>query len=434
MNKHLISEAGSERATSGAGNKIITHDGKTHIVWQDSTEEGYFNQIRSFDHESGNWSDTFTLNQGKDNHARPVITMDQAGHLHAIMSGHNSPVTHRQSVRPNDATGWTDEQPAGSGTYPVVACGPDGTLYLTLRSPERWNGVDLYTKKSSVPWEFASKLIERDKKYPAYAGYQNGFGWGPDGAMHIVLDFYESIHTHEERGIHQAVCCMQSPDGTAWQKADGTPIALPARPEQLDVLVRSTGERHEKISPPVHLAQGCIAVDSIGTPHVLYVNHQNQPGELIHAFIEGGTWQQVPVDALENAFPEMRVTSCRGALTIGGDDTLFALLELLPLGKGWLDGKPTREMNFGEESVRRLVWLISHDRGESFEAESVIEPGTMFNEANVERPTGMNIIPGGTTPSFIYFDGKRRYREEGELIQNNVWFVRSDARLSGHQG
>ena len=89
--KHvLISSTGSERATSGAGNKIVTFGGKTHVVWQDVTSEGYFNRVGSLDHATGRWSEPFTLNKGRDNHARPVLTVDGRGYLHAILSGHNS--------------------------------------------------------------------------------------------------------------------------------------------------------------------------------------------------------------------------------------------------------------------------------------------------------------------------------------------------------
>ena len=34
-NKFLLSTEGSERATSEAGNKIITFENKTHVTWQD---------------------------------------------------------------------------------------------------------------------------------------------------------------------------------------------------------------------------------------------------------------------------------------------------------------------------------------------------------------------------------------------------------------
>ena len=64
--REKISTIGSERATSGYGNKIATAGGKTR-VWQDATKEGYFARVRSLDHETGNWSATYTLGEGRDN-------------------------------------------------------------------------------------------------------------------------------------------------------------------------------------------------------------------------------------------------------------------------------------------------------------------------------------------------------------------------------
>jgi len=144
---HPISSEGSERATSGSGGKIVSFNGRTHVVWQDATEDGYFNRIRSFDQETREWSPTFTLNQALDNHARPVITVDQGGFLHVVLGGHNSSVTHRMSVRANDASAWSEPQTIGDGTYPAVACGPNQTLLLTMRSTPNWNGVDFYRKE-----------------------------------------------------------------------------------------------------------------------------------------------------------------------------------------------------------------------------------------------------------------------------------------------
>ena len=54
-----------------------------------------------------------------------------------------------------------------------------------------------------------------------------------------------------------------------------------AQMEQMDILARDTGIRHESLSHPVLLAQGCIAVDSDGTPHIFHVSHRHQPDELI---------------------------------------------------------------------------------------------------------------------------------------------------------
>jgi len=173
-------------------------------VWQDATDDGsYFNRLRSFDHTTRRWSETFTLNQAKDNHARPVITVDHDGYLHAVLSGHNSPVTYRRSVRPNDASEWTTSESAGSGTYPILVTGPDDTLYLTLRDPSNWNGVDLYVKPPGESWSKRSKLVKRAPEYTHYAGFLNGLAWGPDGTLHMVMDFYEG--EGQRRGLYQAV-------------------------------------------------------------------------------------------------------------------------------------------------------------------------------------------------------------------------------------
>ena len=419
----LISPIGSERATSGAGNKIITFGDKTQIVWQDATQQGYHNRVRTYDRRTSTWSEPFTLNRGRDNHARPVIAVDKQGYLHVILSGHNSPVTYRRSTRPNDATAWTEAEDAGSGTYPVVTCGLDGTVYLTLRSSNRWNGVDLYAKPPNEKWRKTAKLIVRDPELPGYAGYQNGLAWSPDHkTLHMVVDFYESVETYKLRGVHQAVCYMKSGDGgETWQRADGTNIKLPARPEQMDTLAQSRGDRKQRLPPPFILAQGGIVVDSDGLPHVFYVSHLDEPGQVIHARPNAqGEWQQTPVDAIAKAYLDHRPMACRGALTIDRDDSIYMLLELKPLGKLWIDGKPVRGLGFATEG-KRLAWLISRDCGKSFAVQQAIDDEQVFNQANVERPAGFNEISAGQLPPFVYFDGTSRYPKGREVLQNNVF-------------
>jgi len=63
FHRDLISPIGSESATNGGGGKVVTFTGKTHVVWQDPTKQGYFNRLRSLDHASGEWSETFTLHR-----------------------------------------------------------------------------------------------------------------------------------------------------------------------------------------------------------------------------------------------------------------------------------------------------------------------------------------------------------------------------------
>jgi len=421
----VVSTIGSERASSGAGVKIVTFDGKTHIVWQDATEQGYFNRIRTWDAKTGAFSEPFTLNRGKDNHARPVIAMDEQGYLHVILSGHGSPVTYRRSLKPNDASAFTKAEPAGSGTYPMITCGPPGVLFLTMRTSKAWNGVDLYVKEKNQPWRKQCKLVYRDPELPGYAGFQTGLAWDArKQILHAVIDFYESKETYRLRGIHQAVCYLQSADaGRTWRKANGEAIQLPARPESLDILAQSRKERHEKLPPPSILAQGSIVVDPQGAPHVMYISHLEEPGRILHCTPnEKGVWKQSPVTAAQETFPTHRPVGCRGSLSIDDSGALHVLLKLSPLGSGWKQGKPLRGGNFSTKG-KRLIWLHSSDNGQSFTATAALPSDQIFNEPNVERPAGFNQIPGGNAPPFVYFDGTNRYPKKGEVLQNTVYLV-----------
>ena len=424
--KLLISEIGSERATQDFGNKIVTHEGKTHVAWQDSTEEGYFNRIRTYDHGTGKLSESVTLNMGVDNHARPILTIDHGGTLHIIMSGHGSPMAYRGSVRPNDASEWTEEEPVGSGTYPVIHCGPDNTLYLTMRNSEGWNGSDLYGRRAGGAWQKKAKLVKRTDRYEGYAGYQNGFAMAPDGTLHMVCDFYEPKGIWEQYGLEKAVCYMSSRDGAeTWEKADGTAIGLPARPEQMDLLAHQT-EPFDESNPDAKVASnGAIAVDSAGRPVVFYVSHLEKRGELIVASPDSdGNWERRRIDVIEKTFPNLGPRNCDRATTRGEDGTIFLLLALGPRDEERSEGK-MRMVGCAQGAVQ-LIWLISEDGARTWSALPALESGTDFNLANVERRTGAHPLPPGQWPPFIYCDGLTRDPKEGEVIQNNVYLVLSN--------
>ncbi|MCY4374116.1 MAG: BNR-4 repeat-containing protein, partial [Spirochaetaceae bacterium] len=256
----LLSSAGSQAATNEAGNKVVTVGRRTHVTWQDVTPEGYFNRVRTLDLDSGAWSETRTLGSAYDDHARAVMVADGDGFLHAILSGHNTPCTYRRSQRANDAADWTEPVPVADGTYPYLVCGPGGDLFLTLRNAERWNGIEMYKKYYNGSWCHVGKVIERLADYPGYAAFHSGFCFGGDGVLHLVSDFYEGFGVWEERGIHQAVAYLQSPDGgRTWRTFRGEPADTPARPCAMDVICQSTGLRHEPMPPPALAAAGHLA-------------------------------------------------------------------------------------------------------------------------------------------------------------------------------
>ena len=411
----VVSNDGSERATVGNGNKLVTYQGKTHVVWQDVTREGYLNQVKSYDQKAGQWTEPFTLGTGIDNHARPIITVDYDGYLHVIQSGHNSPVSWRRSLRPNDSSAWTEPETVGEGTYPVVLCDKDNTLYLTMRGNNHI-GVDFYTKPAGKPWRYVTRVVKNAEEYrEAYGAFHMNMAFGPDSTIHAVIDFYEG-QDHVGRGLHQAVSYVKSPDGgQTWLKADGSKVNTPARPEGMDTLIRSTRTRVEHLPRPEHRNMG-IAVDSKGTPYVFYYSHGEAPGQLYVATPNAkGEFQKRSLSyLLETRWPHMRITD--GKVTKQAGYRICILATLSPLNDEWLEGRPTRAMNMKTRSDLRLV-LISSNDGVHFVAESILEPGEAYNSPNLERPVGANQLAASSIPKFMLFNGSSAYPGGGDYYQ-----------------
>ncbi len=446
----VLSSAGSQAATNEAGNKVVTVGRRTHVTWQDVTPDGYRNRVRTLDLDTGEWSPAYLLGNAYDDHARAVIVADGGGFLHAILSGHNTPCTYRRSRTANDAADWTDPVEVADGTYPYLACGPRGALFLTLRNAERWNGIELYTKPHDGPWRHLCKVIERSADYPGYAAFHCAFGFDGDGVLHLVSDFYEGYGIYDERGIHQAVAYLQSPDGgLTWRTCRGEPAATPARPCAMDVICQSTGLRHEPMPPPALAAQGNIALDPAGVPHVLYLYHLNRAGQLILASPDQrGIWRQRSIDALDRAYPHHRASVCRGAFTIDGDGALRALVTLTPADHpvwvGHLPSRPgLRGLSGGAVPERPgsednpVVWLLSRDGGTTFEVREALPAQAEARSPKYELPVSggpprdpAEVRAGG----ILYFDRTSHhlpgFPDDGGF-QNRVCYCRDPAWVPG---
>lgn len=418
---HTISAQGSERATNDNG-KIITYNGRTHVTWQDVSREGYFNRVRTLDHVTGVWSEPVTLDSGVDNHARAVLAIDPDGILHAILGGHGTEVHWRCTEAQNDTSAWCEPQPIGVGTYPVFMSGPDGTLYLMLRGhgeQRHERGLDLYRRSPGDVWSAPLRIVKLAEEYgQAYAGFHMQMDMAPDGVLHAVIDFYEG-EDEAGRGLHQATCYTRSSDqGRSWERVDGTPVRLPARPEDLDILARSTRSRHEKLPPP-EIRHGGLVVDSKGRAFAFYLDHGVAPGYCVMATPDAdGTLRKNPVnDHWDRLYPAMRATECKTSLR--QDDTICVLVTLTPYDNEWQDGKPTRAMRMRERRDERLIWLLSGDGGETFQVQSFFEPGLSCNCPSVEQSRGANTVPSDRLPAVLYFDGSRAYPGGGDYYDDS---------------
>ena len=88
----LLSSSGSGRATAYIeSNKIISHQGKTHVTWLDTPNEGFRIKARTLDQASGAWSEEVTVGEAIDNHGGPALTIDREGYLHIVYFSHHHP-------------------------------------------------------------------------------------------------------------------------------------------------------------------------------------------------------------------------------------------------------------------------------------------------------------------------------------------------------
>ena len=425
---YVLSEAGSITATQGSGSKIVTFDDRTHVVWQEHRPEGFFNIVRTLDRAAGDLAPPVVLNQGVDDHARPILIADSAGFLHAVLSGHNSPMAYRRSLKANDSSAWTDDVPVGAGTYPVLVCGADDTLYLTLRNADGWSGTDLYLKPPGGDWEPGAKPVRRTDAYAGYATYTNGIAVAADTTLHAVWDFFETEGGDPQYGLDEATGYMRSRDGAGtWERADGSTIELPARPEQMDLLGRHH-ESFEAINPGSSIASsGAIALDGDDNPIILYLSHVEKPGQLFACTISSrGRWSQTPLELIEQTWPDMRPGRLERGMTRTADGAVHMLLELLPLSEGWdADGKQTRLIGNPDRPGKLLVWLSTSDGARSWSVELALPAGVFFNRANVERAASAIQPAPGRKPAFIYHDGPTR-GDGDRVIQSNVYLVTPD--------
>ena len=176
-----LSSQGSGRATAYAEhNKIVTLDGKTHVVWLDADKERFWVRGRTLDRDSGEWSAVTTMGPAEDNHGGPGLTVDSRGYLHIIYFPHHGPFRYRRSSRINDLSAWDEEICFGEGlSYPMMICAADDTLIVTARRGYYdADGKDLegnrmeqelWKKPRGGDWKRVSTILR--SRHPGYAHF-----------------------------------------------------------------------------------------------------------------------------------------------------------------------------------------------------------------------------------------------------------------------
>jgi hypothetical protein len=312
----------------------------------------------------------------------------------------------------------------------------------------------MYAKPPGKDWEDRGLIIRIEEGCFSYAAFHSGLAWSPDHkGLHLSTSTYQSKTEESNRwGQIQSANYMRSLDfGRTWQRADATPIELPATSKSMDDLAGD-----ESLYPKPGIRNlGALVVDSIGKPYVMYLRYNMEPPGQVFLVTPGerGEWLHLPLQAaVEKHWPGYAVVDCRSGMTITEDNVICIVLGIQPREhpvaekERALWDKPydygaevysTNEENarLGFESaglwarenpgVIKVAWLETRDGGQTFTAKTPVnsEPGLSTNQPSLEMPTGFNRIPAGSYPGMIYFTGPAGTATEDAVVDNNVYYV-----------
>jgi len=387
MRHKVLSTTGSTRGTAyGMSNKIITHEGRTHVVWLDQIHKTY---AQTYSHKSRRWRPPVSVGDGDDNHAGAAVVMDPDGYLHLVFGPHHNPIQHVVSARPNSTAKWL-RQPSFGGqgaTYPSMVCDADGTLHACYRGTfdgvRPW-GIMYQRKPKDDGWTDPVKLVD-PMGPPAYTHFENALHITPDGSLVLAYHIVRATAAdHSQvRGMGFGVMCSRD-GGQTWEW-DGNALELPTTPAS-PCMIEFDESNDVRISN--------IVSDRSGT---VYFSLNRRAGDVHETSLyrsRGAEWDVIPLlPTVQELFGESMMSD-RCVLSVSDDGVLYAAGPVCRPGGEWAG--PTNE----------IALLTSRDSGESFGAYVVSpeDPTTSSWLPSLERATGHNKVD---VPHLIYTHGEK---------------------------
>jgi len=409
--RYLLSAEGSGRATAYVESpKVVSYANKVHVAWLDSPAEGFRVRARTLDKTTGNWSETYTIGEAQDNHGGPALTIDGEGYLHILFYSHHHPFRYRKSIRPNDASEWTDYQEFGENlTYPALVCAKDNTLIMTARRSfeDRPWVLEMWTKSPKGDWERKQAILQ--SRHLIYSQFGASLAWGPNHqVLHLGTRIYEMPVDDMDVALTTVGYLKSVDGGETWMRSDGQKVELPATPETVDVITSARGVEGRNL----HI--GSIDVSKSGLVHIPYgIRIQDSGQAYLATPTDDGSWRQRNLNPfLPSQYREWDLFM-HGGISFGssGNPVLLGTIMNLSMERHeW--GEPTTE----------VVRFTSEDSGLSWNCEILDSPDSEIPRwmPNVERNTGYNEVP--LAPGFIYTDGVRGETLDDQL-KNEVWWV-----------
>ncbi len=188
-----LTTQGCDRSTAyHQANKIVRTERGVFVTWLDNQYRCVLAQID----EAGKVVQEYPFSQQWDNHCGAAITLTPDGVLHMVSGSHGMAFMYIKSATPWDKTSWSLPEVVGqTATYPSLTHTPDGVLHLAhrrsgLAGDEHW-GVGHHMTSKGRPWGPQRGMFWR-MPAPLYSYPTNSLASGPDGVMHMVIEWYKT--------------------------------------------------------------------------------------------------------------------------------------------------------------------------------------------------------------------------------------------------
>jgi len=286
-----LSSAGSTRATAyGFGNKSVTLDGKTHVVWLDAVAQVCG---RTYDHATGAWGGTLRLFEGCDNHTTPTLTVDRNAHLriafgpHGCWGGWNyGRFKWCISERPNSLGAWSEPYDFGyNATYACMVHTPQDLDVIVYRGGEAPASLMLQKRRALGGWTTAREIVRQDIT-PQYTHLAATVACDEAGTLYVACHLYNvggEFGGPAETQRSYGVAVLKSGDlGETWSDLRGEPVTVPTLYEERIAI------------PPLgaNVRMHGLALDSRGALWALCGGTTGERRDLLLSRWTGEGWEQ----------------------------------------------------------------------------------------------------------------------------------------------
>lgn len=371
-----LARDGCDRSTAyHMSNKIAREGDGLWVTWLDEAYRCVLARVSA----GGRVLSRAFLAQGFDNHCGGALARTPDGALHFVSGSHHVAFVYRHSQGPEVGASWSPPEAVGvGGTYPSLVADPAGGLHLAHRQmgerEEGTWGVAAHEHRPPGPWKrWGVRLL--DMPAPLYSFPTNSLAAGPDGALHLLVEWYKTWPGKGAPARSLGVShFLRAPSGE-WRFDDGRP---------LEKLPSGMGESPLAVSRPGgNPRPGNLALLRDGRPFFGYWDQAD--GALVLAVKgAGGGWRLIDLtSAAERLDPGRRFNSQpQAAVNAAGEIVLVACRAE---GGAWAD--PSSRLHAywidpsGGEVLRHLA-LEKRDPREPDWLPSIEKPGPgVFPEA-----------------------------------------------------